>query len=775
MNNRQHNPAFFFYLAGFFLFFLISYSVQGQKATIRGNVFTRETGEPQFLCNIQLLDTAMGMITDENGYFHFSQLDPGQYTLVFSSMGLTPDTTHVELKSGDIKTLRIYLEPSIKTIREVVVSAAHNRKKSQVQVSMQQVTPKELKRMPQLGAESDLSQYLQTLPGFVHSGEQGGQLYIRGGSEVQNSFLLDGIPVYNPFHSLSLFSVVDSDILQSVSIFSGGFSSDLGGRISSVMDTKTRDGNQIGLNGKFSLSTLGLNGEIEGPLGRKGLLENSSFLFSGKTSLINSLTSVLYPYLGSKGIPYGFTDLFGKLTKSGSNGSKINFTGFRFADRVDLDTAFAYDWSNYGIGCNVVIVPNNSSGLIRATLNYSSYKITWTEDEEAARLSKVASFRFLIESVNFFGLNELKIGIETTSMNSQLDYENLYGYELNERLFTTDMAAYIKYKIVLRKLILESGLRGSYYATAGVMIPEPRLGLKVNVTDRFRIKSAFGYYSQNLVSVKSDQDVVNYFTGYILEPQSIAKSFGSYHANNSLQTAWHLVAGIETEPLEALQINCELYAKYFPQTVTYNRNKRFSSSTLHSSVPDIYTASFLVEKGWAYGADLLVQYSSGRFFSQISYSLAFVRKYDGMQYYYPHYDRRHNLNLLASYYMGSPSSPWELNTHFSLGSGFPYTPVTSYYGKIDFNEFESNAVLNDYYSYGILFGETNSARLPVYHRLDLTIKHTFQLKRQGSLEVSFSVYNTYNRHNLFYFDVTSYSVQYQLPVLPVLGLKYIFK
>ncbi len=754
---------------------LINSKVLGQVSTIRGNVYAKVTGESLFLCNVQVIGTTLGMATDENGYFHFSRLESGPYTLVLSLVGLTSDTVRLDLQPGEIRTLSVYLRPSVKTINEVVVSAAGNQKKSQVQVSLQQVTPRELKRIPQIGAEPDLSQYLQTLPGFVHSGEQGGQLYIRGGSEVQNSFLLDGIPVYNPFHSLSLFSVVDSDILQSVSVYSGGFPSDLGGRISSVMDTKTRDGSLTRISGKISLSTLGLNGEIEGPLSKNGFFKNSTFLFSGKTSLIRSIAPVIYPYTGSTGLPYGFTDLFGKLTKSGSNGSKISFTGFRFSDQVSLDTALAYNWTNYGLGCNVVIVPNHSDGLIRSALNYSSYEINWQESDLPARSSQIESFRFLIESINFFGPSELKIGLETMGMSSFLDYENLYGYTLEEDMYTTDMAVYLKYQLMMRRIILEIGIRGSYYATAGIMIPEPRLGCKINVTDKFRLKGALGYYSQNLVSVKSDQDVVNYFTGFILEPQTIAQSFGIYQANNSIQTAWHLVAGIDTEPVESLQVNCEFYTKYFPQTITYNRNKRFSTNTLHSSVPDIYTASFLAEKGWAYGTDMLIKYSSQKFYSQLGYSLAFVSKFDGMQFYYPHYDRRHNVNLLVSYYLGRANSPWELNARFSLGTGFPYTPVTSYYGKIDFGNYGADDVLNEYYTYGLLFGELNSARLPVYHRLDFTVKRTVPVKRHGFMELSFSLYNTYNRHNLFYFDVSNYRIQYQLPVLPVLGFKYVCK
>ena len=170
-----------------------------------------------------------------------------------------------------------------------------------------------------------------------------------------------------------------------------------------------------------------------------------------------------------------------------------------------------------------------------------------------------------------------------------------------------------------------------------------------------------------------------------------------------------------------------------------------------------------------------MKYSSKLLFMQMNYSLAFVCKFDGMQYYHPHYDRRHNANMVISYYFGRALSPWVVNARFNLGSGFPYSPVTSYYDKIDLGDYSTYSVLERGHAYGVLFGEINSARLPIYHRLDLTLKRILSLKNNGSIELSFSIYNCYNRKNLFFFDASNYQVKYQLPVLPVIGIKYIHK
>ena len=119
------------------------------------------------------------------------------------------------------------------------------------------ITPKDLEMIPTIGGEADLAQYLQIVPGVVFTGDQGGQLYIRGGSPVQNKVLLDGMIVYSPFHSIGLFSVFDTDIIRNTDVYTGGFNAEYGGRISSIMDIKTRDGNKKTFEGKLSANTFG--------------------------------------------------------------------------------------------------------------------------------------------------------------------------------------------------------------------------------------------------------------------------------------------------------------------------------------------------------------------------------------------------------------------------------------------------------------------------------------------------------------------------------------
>jgi outer membrane receptor protein involved in Fe transport len=123
-------------------------------------------------------------------------------------------------------------------------------------MSVQKITPKEIDKLPSIGGEPDIAQYMQVLPGVVFTGDQGGQLYIRGGSPVQNKVMMDGMIVYNPFHSIGLFSVFDTDIIRNADIYTGGFGAQYGGRISSIMDVTTIDGNQNEFEGNASIAHL---------------------------------------------------------------------------------------------------------------------------------------------------------------------------------------------------------------------------------------------------------------------------------------------------------------------------------------------------------------------------------------------------------------------------------------------------------------------------------------------------------------------------------------
>ena len=287
------------------LLLLFTTSIFAQNGTIRGFVYNKESGEPIIFCNVSLEGTTMGAPTDVNGYFSIAKVPSGNYSL----------QENIHLIAGKILTKKFELSESSIKLEEVKVSAERQEMKTEVKAAVIKITPKDLEIIPTIGGEPDLAQYLQIVPGVIFTGDQGGQLYIRGGSPVQNKVLLDGMIVYSPFHSIGLFSVFDTDIIRNTDVYTGAFNAEYGGRISSIMDIKTRDGNKKNLQGKLSANTFGSKLLMEGPLSKTG---KSSFVFSGKTSYLNKSSELFYKHpilsIDKKGLPYSYTDLYGKFS-----------------------------------------------------------------------------------------------------------------------------------------------------------------------------------------------------------------------------------------------------------------------------------------------------------------------------------------------------------------------------------------------------------------------------------------------------------------------------
>ena len=243
--------------------------------------------------------------------------------------------------------------------------------KTEVKAAAIKVSKKDLEMIPTIGGEPDIAQYMQIIPGVVFTGDQGGQLYIRGGSPVQNKVLLDGMIIYSPFHSIGLFSVFDSDIIKSTDVYTGGFNAEYGGRISSIMDINTIDGNKKNLSGKVSANTFGSKIFLEGPV-NKG---KSSFIVSAKNSYLDKTSNYIYKdpilFFDDKGLPYSYFDLYGKLTFTSDNGSKINLFGFNFIDEVDYNNISKLNWNSSGIGSKFILIPGSSPFIIEGNFDYS--------------------------------------------------------------------------------------------------------------------------------------------------------------------------------------------------------------------------------------------------------------------------------------------------------------------------------------------------------------------------------------------------------------------
>jgi hypothetical protein len=235
--------TYFLRLVALSLFIAASLSAIAQ-GTIRGFVKDQETGQPVIFILVGLDGTSYGTQTDENGFYTLTKIPDGNYTLVINQFGFKEVRDVIEVVGTKVLARNYFLEKDDVVMNEVEISDRGSAQKNNVNISVESMRTKDIKRIPSVGGAPDLAQALTTLPGFISTGDQGGQIYVRGGSPVQNKVLLDGMIVYNAFHSIGLFSVFDTDIIANADVYTGGYSAQFGGRISSIMDITTRDGNK---------------------------------------------------------------------------------------------------------------------------------------------------------------------------------------------------------------------------------------------------------------------------------------------------------------------------------------------------------------------------------------------------------------------------------------------------------------------------------------------------------------------------------------------------
>ena len=750
-------------------------SVVAQKATIKGFVYDKETGEPAIFTSVYLHKTTIGATTDINGFFAITQIPPGDYILMATFIGFDTVKMPVTLAKGENLNKKLYLQKLAIEMEVVNIQGEAVDRKTETNVSKDVVNIEKIERIPAIGGTPDLAQYLQVLPGVVFTGDQGGQLYIRGGSPVQNKVLLDGMIVYNPFHSIGLFSVFDTDIMKNADVYTGGFGAEFGGRISSVMDITTRDGNKKRISGKVDVNTFGAKLLLEGPIVKQKEDDkaNASFIFSAKNSYLKQTSKVLYQYVDTVGLPFNYTDLYGKISVNAPNGSKVNFYGYNFNDRADYRQVATFKWNSYGAGANFVIIPARASMLIDGAFAYSSYNISLTDQSELPKSSRINGFNLGLNFTSFMGKNELRYGIEVLGFGTNFKFYNSAFRLIEQKESTTEFALFVKYKWILGKFLIEPSFRAQEYASLSTFSPEPRLAVKFNATKYLRFKLAGGMYAQNLISSTSDLDVVNLFYGFLSGPDNLQDEFDGKDVTHALQKATHVIFGVEIDILKNLTLNLEGYYKWFNQLTNINRSKVYNDSPEYSSKPDVLKKDFIIEKGDAEGLDITLKYEYRSLYLWAVYSYGFIHRYDGYDKYYPHYDRRHNVNLVGSYNFGKALS-WGVNVRWNLGSGFPFSQTQGFYELLDFSGGVNTDYTTDNGTMGIIYAKYDSGRLPYYHRLDVSCNKVFHFGKNMMLDINLGVTNVYNRKNIFYFDRITYKRIDQLPIMPSLGISFKF-
>ena len=268
---------------------------------------------------------------------------------------------------------------------------------------------------------------------------------------------------------------------------------------------------------------------------------------------------------------------------------------------------------------------------------------------------------------------KIKYGFDVYGFETKFKTFNVVNAIIQQNENTSEFSAYINYQYKSNRFIFEPGFRFQKY-TLGTS-PDPRIGIKYIISDQTRIKLAACNYSQNIISTVSDRDVVNLFYGFISSPENLPLDQNGEPYPNQIQKARHLILGIENDINRKLDLQIEAYIKDFTQLTNINR-----------SMSSNYDNEFIVEQGLAQGIDFLMKYKSKDLYIWSVFSIGFIERFENKDNsYFPHFDRRHNVNLVSSYSFGENNS-WKVDIRWNLGSGFPFTQTQGFYENLTFSK-----------------------------------------------------------------------------------------
>ncbi len=734
------------------LFIVISFSFlentySQDLGTLRGVVSDSTTSEALAFGNVIVLELNRGASTDSRGYFLIPQIPANKnLTLRVSYVGYLTKDISIRLTKGKVTQYNIALSPSTIQMQAVEKIGEKVIEKNETDISLQRMAIRQIEALPQ-GVETDVFRSLQYIPGVQSTGDVSARYFVRGGGSNQNLVLIDGITIYNPFHALGLFSVIDPDMINNIEFYKGGFAANFGGRLSSVLKISTNDGNKNKFGAKASSSFLTGKLLLEGPI------PNGSFILTGRKSYSSS---ILKKFLNDQTVPIDFHDFSFKANYANPDfipGSKFSFNGFFSGDNINNDDPFVEDfkWSNKVLGFKWFQV--GDSPLF--------YEIGFSlSDFKGEVIPKLSNTRANKNEVTDVGINmdftymfdykdEIGIGFNVQQIQTNLFIENGRGITTDLGKSAANISLYAKYKFLQFDFVgIDLGTRINMTTLSGnkeAATFEPRANITLNVFPGLKIKGAWGIFQQEMTTISDENEVINIFEPWIISPDYLVPSKST-----------HYILGAELSPWNFLMFSVEGYYKKVNDLPLLNDKKILSSD------PD-----FIAGEGESYGAEFLLRLSSQFATFSSAYTNAFAYKtVDGLRYY-PKYDVRHTLNFLLELNFGAG---WSASASWIYNSGLPYTQVVGYYDKYYLDDIFLPPTMFDPRRPYAMLGIQNIGRMPDYHRLDLSVSKKLKLGFVN-VEIDVSAINVYDRKNIFYFKRETGEIVNMLPFLPTATIK----
>jgi hypothetical protein len=745
------------------LFLPFGLFAQNEKLTVSGYVKDNKNGEGLIGASVFVKELLTGTTTNTYGFYSLT-LPKGNYTLVISSVGYRKSIRDVKLTEKNID-LNLEVQEDGQELAEVVVTGKREDENVKaIEMSVNKVDMKTIKKIPALLGEVDLVRAIQLLPGVSTVGEGATGFNVRGGAVDQNLVLMDEAPVYNSSHLFGFFSIFNPDAVKDVKLIKGGIPAQYGGRASSILDVRMKEGNakQLEINGGigFIFSRLA----IEAPI----IKDKASFIVAARRSYVDVLAK---PFLkgNQADAQFSFYDLTAKVNYNMNQNNSFFLSGY--FGRDIFGTQFGFNWGNSTLSArwNHVF---SSKLFLNATAFYSNYdylldsdlkntrpnnQFRWTSNIE--NLSIKPDFTYYITPNNTltFGGQILTYSFTPGSANASSNGTKVsFGAPAKDAV---EYSAYVGNEWrVTPKLSLQYGVRFSkydykssedvYYIRRFVGISdrlpsgyeldtkpnnpkeilqtysnfEPRFNAKLETGENSSIKASYNRMTQyiHLMSNTAASTPLDVWTSSTnnIKPQltdQVALGYFKNFGDNDYETS------------------LEVYYKDFQNQIDYaDRANLFLNPTFEKDL--------LFGKGRAYGVELYIKKNKGKLTGWTSYTLARTeRQIEGLnkgEWFPNRFDRTHTLNIVAQYEL---NKKWSFGANFAYISGVPYS-LAPRQGAIES------------YTYGITeSGVRGNIRIPAYNRLDVsaTKKNKKALFGKGESEWVFSIYNLYNKRNPF--------------------------
>ena len=695
--------------------------LNAQSAIISGFISDSSSAEALIGANVILQQTGQGMATDMNGYYIIQDIVPGEYVLMVSYVGFRLRKENLKISSGQSIKLDISLSEEVVELTQVEVTAEQIQRKSNIQPSKINLSPRMMKAAPAL-AEPDLFRTIQALPGVLTTSEFSTGLVIRGGNTDQNLILLDGVTVYNPSHLGGIFSNFIVDGVKEAELIKGAYNAEYGGRLSAVLNIISREGNQKKFEGKANLSLLSAQATIEGPF-YKG-----AWVFSGRRTYFDKIFQNV-PTIP----PYYFYDIQSHIYSDLTPKDRLSLSFYNGVDDLLFDTfGLAGRWGNRTISAQYrrvfseKIIGNflyaNSLFFTEFGLGGSNGLVSDNQIDDATVAANFSWFKSSRSTLKF-GAQMKNLGfLYTNSFNDSLQFE------INTK--PKEYASYVKLKYsASERLIIEPGLRINLYDVySDSIFPDIRFGMKYLLNDNRYLNLSVGNYHQFIATFQDDYNP-NILDQWIAVDKTVSPAKSS-----------QIVLGYEEYIRDLYKFQIEGYYKDINNLFTFEESRATTDEAISdTSLADIVTPS----DGYAYGLELFVQKMSGKLSGWLAYTFSVSRKsmnsifYDKEEEYYNGWDRTHSFSALGNYLI---SKKWDMNWKLSLQSGQAYTPIIGYYNQI-LPESPDEV-------YRTIPGTRNSARYSPYSRLDLGI--VYHTKLLGSkMDIYVQIINVLNRKNIF--------------------------